>query len=395
MKYTRHLIIGCLALIVSTSSVFAHNSRFSYLDEKIEHVGQKINDLIAKHNISEEKVISVLKTKQRESEKKKNEMNHYIFTSLISLLTFDTHDGFLVEDVSHSTAIDTTPRQLPARNRLVLIDMKKIFDHFDHITVTADDEYFYVHSNWLPHHDMMVGITNRQQQVPLPQDYTDHHAWAIPRQPELADQPISTSDNFWKWAIAVAANGVPIFNPRNNRGEDTFAMGELDRRWGHAGKADDYHYHLPPVHLQSIVGDGNPIGYALDGFPLYGYTNQPLDEYLGRFDEQGHYQYHTIRDFPYFIAGFRGKVTINSTTTEPENEISPQPKSFAIRLPLQPLRWAEITSFERIDDTTISLTYRLDSATHRIEYTRDTQWNYSFTFTNPDGSVKDFQTYHK
>ena len=35
-------------------------------------------------------------------------------------------------------------------------------------------------------------------------------------------------DNFMKGAIAIAANGIPIFNPLNNRGEDTEAFGELD-----------------------------------------------------------------------------------------------------------------------------------------------------------------------
>ena len=65
-------------------------------------------------------------------------------------------------------------------------------------------------------------------------------------------------------------NGVPIFNAPNNRGEDAFLIGELDDWGGHAGRADDYHYHAAPLHLQEIVGDAAPIAYALDGYPIYG-----------------------------------------------------------------------------------------------------------------------------
>jgi hypothetical protein len=35
--------------------------------------------------------------------------------------------------------------------------------------------------------------------------------------------------------------------------------GELDEYGGHCGRADDYHYHIGPVHLEKIVGKGNPI----------------------------------------------------------------------------------------------------------------------------------------
>jgi hypothetical protein len=83
---------------------------------------------------------------------------------------------------------------------------------------------------------------------------------------------VTTKDRFLRGAIALAVNGIPIFNPLNNRGEDAFASGELDDFGGHCGRADDYHYHVAPVHLEKVVGKGNPIAYALDGFPISGYT---------------------------------------------------------------------------------------------------------------------------
>lgn len=41
---------------------------------------------------------------------------------------------------------------------------------------------------------------------------------------------------------------------------------------GHCGRADDYHYHIAPVQLEKQVGKGMPIAYALDGYPIYCYT---------------------------------------------------------------------------------------------------------------------------
>jgi hypothetical protein len=137
-----------------------------------------------------------------------------------------------------------------------------------------DDRWLFVESDGLPHepwtYPLMVGIKSWQQQVPLPQDYTGSNAWQIPLKPELAETPISGKTHLYRGAIALAANGVPIFNARNNRGDDAFKVGELDEYGGHAGRGDDYHYHIAPLALQKVVGPDNPIAYALDGFPLYG-----------------------------------------------------------------------------------------------------------------------------
>ncbi|MEM1135871.1 MAG: YHYH protein [Bacteroidota bacterium] len=201
--------------------------------------------------------------------------------------------------------------------------LTSIFGQFAGVNTNSDGEWFYISSNGLPEHNMMVGITNWQQQVPIDQNYTGNNSWAIPIQPELSDNPLSTQTNLLKGALAISVNGIPIFNPLNNRGEDANEIGELDQ-WGrHCGRADDYHYHIPPVHLQSMVGAGNPIAYAVDGFPVYGETTEELDEYLGRFNTDSSYQYHTIQEYPYFIAGMRGKVTLDPTTTAPENQVIP------------------------------------------------------------------------
>ena len=142
----------------------------------------------------------------------------------------------------------------------------------ENVRATENGNVLLLQSNGLPEHGMMIGIRSWQQQVPLPQPYTGRNAWQIPLNPRLAQQPISARDNLMRGAIALAVNGVPIFNALNNRGEDAYLAGELDRWGGHCGRGDDYHYHTAPVHLEKIVGQGKPIAFALDGFPIFGYT---------------------------------------------------------------------------------------------------------------------------
>lgn len=131
-------------------------------------------------------------------------------------------------------------------------------------------QYYLIESTGLPPHNMMTGITNWQQQVPVPQAYTGGNAWKIPVSPKPAANPISAKSNLFRGAIALAADGIPIFNALNNRGEDSYLIGELDKWGGHCGRADDYHYHVAPLHLSRTVGATKPIAYALDGYPLYG-----------------------------------------------------------------------------------------------------------------------------
>jgi hypothetical protein len=137
------------------------------------------------------------------------------------------------------------------------------------ISTTYDDTYYYVNSNGMPEHHMMVGITSWQQQVPIPQPYSGTNHWSIPLKPVYETSPLSTKTNFMKGAVALAVNGIPIFNALNNRGEDSFVIGELDQWGGHCGRADDYHYHAAPLHLSSTSGL-KPIAFALDGYAVYG-----------------------------------------------------------------------------------------------------------------------------
>ena len=106
---------------------------------------------------------------------------------------------------------------------------------------------------------MGVGINSWQEQVAIPQNYTGDNSWRIPLNPVMADNPLDTSVNLFRGAIAIAVNGIPIFNAVNNRGVNAYEAGELDNWGGHFGKGDDYHYHLIPTHLEETVGTEQPL----------------------------------------------------------------------------------------------------------------------------------------
>lgn len=272
--------------------------------------------------------------------------------------------------------------------------LEKTFGAFNNVKTRSDDTYFYVESQGLPEHNMMVGITSWQQQVALAQNYTGDNAWSIPLQPVLSESPVSTKNNFFRGGVGIAANGIPIFNALNNRGDDAFLVGELDQWGGHAGRADDYHYHTAPLHLEEKVGN-NPIAYALDGFAVYGSkepdgsTMRTLDENNGHFDTQGAYHYHGTTTYPYMIGKMRGKVTKSQ-----DDEITPQPRTIAIRDFLQPLNGAKITDFKSTGTQAYSLEYSINDQKHYVDYSWDNTGKYTFTFISADGTRKT-ETYQR
>ncbi|MFZ9836937.1 MAG: DUF1566 domain-containing protein [Opitutaceae bacterium] len=221
-----------------------------------------------------------------------------------------------------------------------------------------DQTTFHVESDSMPdpvrQPNLMVGITSWQQQVPLPVSYFASltsperdqgslafgkpNVWRLPLVPTPAANPIPISGgNFQRGAIAIGADGVPIFNPRNNGGRVSYEIGELDLYGGHCGLADDYHYHLAPVHLQAVLGVGLPVAWALDGYPIYGYTEPDGSPRLALDADGGHdhgpwkYHYHAIGTDaagpqpPYLPAAFHG------TVVQFGGQVDGQPTTQAIR----------------------------------------------------------------
>jgi phosphatidylethanolamine-binding protein (PEBP) family uncharacterized protein len=256
------------------------------------------------------------------------------------------------------------------------------------VKTRTDGKFLYVESDGLPAHSMMVGITSWQQQVPLPQPYMGNNAWRIPLKPVPAKEPVSIKGKFLRGAVALAVNGIPIFNPQNNRGEISQEIGELDQWGGHCGRADDYHYHATPFHLESVVGKGKPVAYALDGYPIYGLTEPDgstptkLDALNGHETAGIGYHYHGSTKYPYVNGGFHGEVT------ERDGQVDPQPRAQSMREAGTPLRGARITAFTAKDNKAFSLKYEFSGETRSINYTLNADGSVKFDYVDGRGQVK-------
>jgi len=255
------------------------------------------------------------------------------------------------------------------------------------VRVFKSGKYYLVESNGIPAHQMMVGIKSWQQQVPIVQNYAGTNAWSIPIKPVIATNPMSAKEHFLRGAIAIAVNGVPKFNALNNRGDDSLLAGELNDWRCHCGRADDYHYHIAPTHLQSVVGKKVPIAYALDGFPIYGETEVDgkkvtgLDGLNGHFDSKKNYHYHATKSYPYINGGFKGVVA------EIEGQVDPQASTKAFRPAGEPLRGAVITGLDRIGDSTFDLKYTLNGSDFHVKYTASLK-EVTMQFIDSTGSTR-------
>jgi hypothetical protein len=178
-------------------------------------------------------------------------------------------------------------------------------DEINHLVCNRDKARFSAKGLPDPSHPMMTGITASNQQFPGAHDFE----FEITLDPKLASTPTPTEAG----PIGVAVNGVPIFDPSTqgpvNRGTgkrpSAFEAGELDECGGHAGRGDDYHYHIAPKCLIDELGtqwvdiDKKPVGYAMDGFPILALgwfepansVEALLDACRGMKDDKGSYFY--------------------------------------------------------------------------------------------------------
>ncbi|MEM8658027.1 MAG: YHYH protein, partial [Pseudomonadota bacterium] len=190
------------------------------------------------------------------------------------------------------------------------------------VTVTCTDEHAILRSDTYPDHEMMTGIIGTNEQVPVPADY----AAPILLNPTLGTTPLTRDA-----ALGVAVNGVPIYDytaggemsmadlAHHQAQHDTVQTGQLDACGGHAGRGDDYHYHAKPTCMiaqMANAGDAAIIGWAFDGFPIYGDANPDgsdiaagdLDLCNGQGDATFGYRYHTSPEAPYIVQCLMGAV---------------------------------------------------------------------------------------
>lgn len=245
----------------------------------------------------------------------------------------------------------------------------------EQLHIYCDDVYMYIEAESLAEHEMMVGITAWNQQVPIPQAFHEENAWRIPLHPVMAESSRPTTG---QGPIGVAINGVMIYDPTQQDGiyderRDPYLIGELDGCGGHSGRADDYHYHIAPVCLLGELSqhaDGElPIAYALDGFPIYGFVQGlELDECRGAFDEDGNYGYYASAEFPYVNGCFKGEV-----------DFSLQPATHPIRPAGEPIE-VLITALYEDDEGWMHLEYEYEGSTQATLYRLDAEGCYNFQF---------------
>ncbi|HET7922238.1 MAG TPA: YHYH protein [Gammaproteobacteria bacterium] len=149
-------------------------------------------------------------------------------------------------------------------------------------------------------------------------------AWNLPDDPTVQSQPTCTQGT-----IGFMVTGVKIFNAADAGDRDAGAWEGQDSCDGHPNEKGSYHYHTMteqdclPASAQDTAGQHSPVvGYAADGFPIYGnlgqdgvpLSNKDLDECHGHthaitFNGKTvvMYHYHVTHAFPYTVGCYRGK----------------------------------------------------------------------------------------
>ncbi|MBC8283374.1 MAG: YHYH protein [Nitrospinae bacterium] len=133
----------------------------------------------------------------------------------------------------------------------------------------------------------------------------------IPRYPKIAPNMTPVPS---RGPIAVAVNGVVFFGPEDREGKIALGNHGLDSCRGHPAPSGVYHYHCTPGCVyQDAPNQHSPvIGYAFDGFKIYGLQGQSgitpkdLDQCNGHTDEKRGYHYHTTEGFPFVLGCYRG-----------------------------------------------------------------------------------------
>jgi hypothetical protein len=182
----------------------------------------------------------------------------------------------------------------------------------------------------------------------------------LPANPTLAAQPSCVALG----PIGVLVTGGVFFNALDAAGKDAVAHEVQDACLGHPERSGSYHYHALTGCLDkgSSTGHSSLVGYALDGFGIYGFrgengqelTNGNLDschghthliEWNGKMVEM--YHYHATHEYPYTVGCYRGtairtaagppgtqpNATATPTGASQGSTASPTPLSAGVSLP--------------------------------------------------------------
>jgi len=143
-------------------------------------------------------------------------------------------------------------------------------------------------------------------------------SFALPANPTVAASPSCLGQG----PIGILLTGAYLYNGLDALGRDALAHEIQDSCQGHPDQSSSYHYHTLTTCLADPgTGHSNLLGYALDGFGIYGnrgengvaLTNADLDECHGHthaIQWNGQtvslYHYHATREYPYSLGCYRG-----------------------------------------------------------------------------------------
>jgi hypothetical protein len=198
----------------------------------------------------------------------------------------------------------------------------------DNVTVSFDATSMIIHSHGIPNHPTAKFPADRESGNGNPNSIGEQNeTFHLPLDPKVSASHIVTTKNNSNHAlpmgpIGIAINGVVFFNPFDMGNQDASDL--MDRCCGHPNQDNQYHYHKYPICLNSPWADDGTkhsplIGWAFDGFPIYGpYESKDLmakdargekaiNEFNMHFDPDRGWHYHvTPGVFPYLIGGYWG-----------------------------------------------------------------------------------------
>jgi hypothetical protein len=157
----------------------------------------------------------------------------------------------------------------------------------------------------------------------------------LPKNPEVADEATCLSAG----PIGYLKTGVALFDALDAGGRDAVVYEIQDKCNGHPQQSGQYHYHNVSTcvldALDSDRGQSKLLGYALDGFGIYGprdasgkeLTNDDLDECHGttsvvKFNgkKQRIYHYVITKEYPYTLGCFKGTPSSSGQDTGPNRD---------------------------------------------------------------------------
>ncbi|KAG1692775.1 hypothetical protein DVH05_024390 [Phytophthora capsici] len=177
---------------------------------------------------------------------------------------------------------------------------------------------------------------------PFPNPYNrfsvqeQNYVFQFPRNPAIAASTTSLPRDI---PIGVMVNGVPFFSASsdiyngNILSSSNRAYVLMDKCNGLVDSGGDYRYYASPDCLLHELGEkpGQPsplIGFAFDGFPLYGPYGEngqvptDLDACNGRIGDDGTYRYHvTINTAPYLLGCFKGTPSTDQNSLDTATDL--------------------------------------------------------------------------